>query len=362
MTNTPLPDLFSYRDARAAGVSRRRLDRMIDSGEVSRLRRGWYALSPGAPSPAQEEWDRITAAHLWQLRAHLSRFPGHAASHTSAALVHGLAVTVGPDSPVELTVVDGCPRSRREQQVVLHHADSVSTPNRVVHGIRVTTLERTLVDLLRTRRLPHGVAALDAALRAGATGRPAVQRLLDRQLRWRGRPRALGALAISDPRRETWLESYSFTVLLEHGIPLPLAQVDVHDEQGRFVARVDGLDPETGVFFEADGLGKYFLDAVGDGPGYAAAVRRVIEAEWDRQGRLEGLGLTGVRWMGHEIRADPELVVRRVRVATTSADPHAFTGSIVHDGVRHRLPWAPVRPTLDLEQLRTRRRRPRGVR
>jgi hypothetical protein len=75
------------------------------------------------------------------------------------------------------------------------------------------------------------------ALRGGATDLLAVEASLDGMRRWRGRPKANAALRLVDPRRESWLESFSFVVLHGLGIDLPTPQVEVFDEWGQFVAR-----------------------------------------------------------------------------------------------------------------------------
>lgn len=331
---TTFPDSpFSYRRALLEGVPREALRHAVDQGEVRRVARGVYAL-PEPLGATQERWELVRADHVRRLREALQRHPTAVASHASAALLHGLELVMAPAAEVEITVVEAVARSRREHGVVLHHTDSTTTPWELVDGLRVTPIARTVADVLRTRRLPHGVAMLDRALVGGRTDVRSVEVELGRQRRWRGRPRALQALRLADTRRESWLESYSFVALHETGLPLPLPQVDVLDERLSFVGRVDGLMP-GGVFLEADGEGKYFLESRSAGAGESARAR--LAAERTRHERLERLGLVGVRWTAEEIMREPLDVAGRIKAARRRACSTRFRGWVRHAGRVGRL-------------------------
>ncbi len=334
-TQAAFPDgPFSFQEAMTKGLPRQRLRRALEQGEVVRKARGVYAL-PALSAAAEERWQLARTDHLRRLKEALLRFPTAVASHSSAALLHGLELVVSPRAEVELTVVEAAPRSRRHTGVVLHHADSTETDRREVDGVRTTSLPRTMADVLRTRRSPHAVAMLDRALACGAVTREDVGAQLDRQRRWRGRPRALEALSLTDPRRESWLESYSFVALHELGMPMPLPQVDILDERLNFVGRVDGLLPE-GVFLEADGEGKYFLDADPDHELGETVLRR-LGAERLRHDRLEKLGLAGARWTAAEVMRDAGGVNVRVNGARRRARRLSFRGWVRWDGRVGRL-------------------------
>jgi hypothetical protein len=92
--------------------------------------------------------------------------------------------------------------------------------------------------------------------------------------------------------------------------------VSLHDERGRFVGRVDFAWLEDGVVGEADGRLKYTDgDAV-----------RVIEAEKERQARLEALGLVVVRWGWRDLEGTPPRMIERVREALERGDVRRFRG------------------------------------
>lgn len=302
---------FTYRQALSRGLSRAELGQALRAGDVHREARGVYAPTLTLDGTGAS-WDLLRTDHLHRLHVALQRFPGAVASHTSAAVFHGLEIVIAAGSPVELTVVDRSPKSRRHEGLVIHHADSSETPFVAVETIRTTTLPRTVADVLRTRRPPHAVAMTDRAVARGLVTLDAVREELDRQVRWRGRPQARESLKLVDPVRESWLESYSFVTLHARGHPMPLPQVEVYDEHFAFVGRVDGLWPGQRTFGEADGQGKYFLDD-GSALDDEGRARSKLYAEAARHRRLEALGLVGVRWTGSEIRTAPDAVVRRVR-------------------------------------------------
>ena len=353
MRHLNLPPFFTLAEARARGLDRAQLQRLVEAGDLRHPRRGWYVTTP--PQVEGEQWERTVEDHRERVAFELHRRPGHVASHSSAAVLHGLAVVLSPQSPVELTAVDRFPSSRREDGLVLHHTDSTVIRRVDAGGLPATDRDRTVADCLRTRKLPHGVALLDDALRRQLTTVPRVRAVLDGQVRWKGRPRALAALDLADPRRESWLESYSFLALHLLGCAIPLPQVSVLDERGELVGRVDGLLADRGVFLEADGLGKYFLDADPTVEGYAEAVAAVVEAERSRHEALERLGLVGVRWTGDEVMKVPEAVAQRVIDSRAPSWPTSFRGALVMDGKKLELPFDASGPSVHDRVLRYRK-------
>lgn len=352
-----LPRPFNSADARSAGLSRRQREEALRLGVVLQRGRGWYEVAHREPEPEQEHWQRTVASHLERLRHALRKHPGLVASHSSAGLVHGMAVMISPESPVELTVTEGCQRSWREDGLVVHHADSTHTPYTLVDGIRATTEARSVVDIARTRSLPHGVAAIDDALRSERLIDAELLAELDKQRRWRGRPRALVAMELRDPRRESWLESYSDVRLYQSGVPLPLVQVEIVDADGRLVARVDGLDPEDGIFREADGEAKYFFE-MGQRTTPEESVLGRLAAEQARHRRLEDLGLRGFRWTETQIRTAPDEVAARWKALRGEPTP-TISAYVEWEGELRSLPFSVERREVDLSKARTSRRQSR---
>ncbi|QFG68788.1 type IV toxin-antitoxin system AbiEi family antitoxin domain-containing protein [Ornithinimicrobium pratense] len=349
------PSPFSYAQALARGMSRREIEWLLEAGEIVRLRQGWYAHP--TLDDSRTGWEARTDQHLDRLRNALASRPGHAASHTTAALLHGLAVTVATGTPVHLTTIDRVPSSRRYPGLRIHRSETVANDTELVEGMRSTGLVRTIADVLRTRTLPHGVAMLDDVLRRGLASVSEVRQVIDAQARWGGRPKAVAATHLADPGRETWGESFSFVHLHLQGQPLPLPQVAVYDAGKKFLARVDGLWPERGVVGECDGEMKYFLDDLDVDATPEETVLRHLAAEEVRQARIEATGLGVVRWSPAQVRDDPDGVARRVNRAAGQVRPDEFTGWVRWDGELRKLPFTVDRPAIDPETLRYRRRR-----
>ena len=322
-----LPPSFTTLEAVAAGISRRVLSRLTRRGQLTHAHRGVYQQNP-IEQGAAERWQFLEIEYLERSRAALLAHPGHALSHQSAAFAMGLPVLVHPAMSVHLTALTVQPRSRRVEGTVLHHSDSITNDAVEVDGLRLLTPDRTVADCLRTMRPANGVAIADQAVRSGVTTLRDVSVLIGAQRRWRGRPRAAAALDLVDPRRETWLESYSFVTLQELEVELPTPQVEVFDEWGRMVGRVDGMWIADGVIGEADGKGKYLMGLTDDdGSSGRAAALRVVE-EKVREDALRALGLEFVRWDTEQIRHRPLEVARSVAAARRRGDLGRFTGRL----------------------------------
>lgn len=309
----------------------------------------------------QEQWEQCREDHVAALALALRRYPGHAASHTSAAVVHDMSVSLAPQMPVDLTSIERFPCSRRMDGVQFHHSDSMENEAETADGLLVTDRVRTVADYLRTRSLPTGLALLDDALRHELVSLADVRHTLGQQKRWPGRPKALAAVQLADPARESWGESFSFGKLHLLGIPMPLHQVDLLDLDGRWVARVDGLWPHVGVVGEADGFSKYFLNGDGDSRSPEQVVRENLEAEAVRQRRIEALGLGVVRWSPSEVRDDGPAVADRLNAAFAVARYQETRAYALWQGQKIRLPFEVRTPSVDPERLRYRRYRRRAA-
>jgi hypothetical protein len=197
----------------------------------------------------------------------------------------------------------------------------------VCSGMAVTTVDRTVIDCLRELPLADGVAIGDAALRSGSASPSSLQRMRASQRGWPYITNADRALPILDARRENWFESWSFTRLWELGIEPPEPQVDVYDQRGLFLGRVDGLWLDEGVVAEADGSGKYMGEFDPDGASGPAAARIVV-AEKVREDRIRDCGLEFVRWSVEEMGRDPQAVANRVERARERGDFGRFRGQL----------------------------------
>lgn len=279
-----LPVVFGRSEARAAGLSDDQMTRRLRSSHWTRLRRGLYHP---APDPAEHlRWRAEIIAHL---RAHARPL---VLSHTHAARAWGLPAPLGGWGAPTFTGVGGSPRAGA---VVIRVGPLQPSDIEAMGRVPVTSLARTVVDCARTLPGRDALAIADAALRRGAVTLEQIGRVLDRQRGWPGVTAARRVVALADGRRETPLESWSAWSFDEHGVPQPTWQVEVCDEEGVVIGRVDGLWPEA-VAGEADGRAKYRLAARERGGADAETLAAVLDDERLREMALRGTGLSVVRW------------------------------------------------------------------
>jgi very-short-patch-repair endonuclease len=301
------------------GVTRNVLRSAVASGRVSRLSRGVFIATDAlAEDPAGLHLQRAMAVQL--------RRPTAIASHRTAALAWGLPLdrpAAAAADPVSF-IVPGRPGVRSlAGEGFLIAARELPAEDRVAHpsGLLVTSLARTAVDVAAVEpSLPAALVVLDAAAR---------QLLIDGVGEWRVRAHytrqqslvaavrplrdAAGraatqftrhglreALAVTDPRRESPLESFSFGQMVLHGLPRPQCQVRIRTPRGDVYA--DFLWEEAMVIGEADGMAKY-------------RTPEDLRSEKWRQEDLEELGYRVVRWGDRDIRRSPAQVMGRVGAA-----------------------------------------------
>lgn len=130
---------------------------------LSRVRGGAYALS--------SEWDALfgegrvrTLAHAVAAR---TENPFTTNSHTTAAALHLLPLYRTRTDRVHL-IVPGRHSRKNSSDVVRHHVALESSDVEILDGLRVTTLGRTVYDVIRTVSLETAVVCFDAALRRAA--------------------------------------------------------------------------------------------------------------------------------------------------------------------------------------------------
>lgn len=157
--------IITAAQATAAGIDSVTLYRLADAGLLEPVRRGVYAAAAAPASPhrdVQAAWLALSpAAPAWQ-RPKLDP-DGGVVSHRTAALVHELGdiVTDG----IELTV----PRRRvtRDPGVRLRQRDLDEDDVVLVDGLPVTSVERTIEDLLTDRvDASHAAAVIKDGVQA----------------------------------------------------------------------------------------------------------------------------------------------------------------------------------------------------
>jgi hypothetical protein len=277
--------LVTRSQALEAGYTERRLKTALQPGGAwVGVRRGVYV--------ERWEWDEADDARKHLLRvvaATLSTRVPYVLSHTSAAVLHGLACR--PFWCELVHVSHPGVRGGRTEGGVKHHPAAVPDDQIVLIGrLTVTSLERTGVDIAREHGVEDGVVACDQVLNRGGQ-RSTMRAVLTQMWSWPYVTQARTAVELADAGAENIAESLARMLVIELGFGTPETQVWIEDGGRR--ARVDLL--LNGHIFEFDGRQKYVGRASG---GLAADVEQVLWDEKQREDWLRslGFGISRIVW------------------------------------------------------------------
>lgn len=228
----------------------------------------------------------------------------HAISHQSAALLWGLPLI---DRGATVHIVQASsPHSRGAPDIVRHHHVLASRDTTVLHGIRTTTLERTVLDCAMSLPAQDGLVLVDAALRLGLDRGACLERLGS----WSGRRgvrKAIEVLTLADDGSESPGESRLRHTVLRVGFPTPQTQVRVPTVDGDAWGDIGW--PEWHLIAEYDGRAKYAANG--------AAADAVLR-ERRREVLVEREGWRVVRATSADLRRPHALITAIVRHAPAS--------------------------------------------
>ncbi|UXA06008.1 DUF559 domain-containing protein [Mycobacterium sp. SMC-2] len=237
---------------------------------------------------------RAVAAWLWSGRTATVAGLSAAALHRTAWIDDWL--------PAELNRT-----SRDKARDIVLHSDTLADDETCVRdGICLTTPARTAFDLGRRKGLTAAVIRLDALMRATEVKTADVELLVERHRGARGLVQLRRALLLADAGAESPWESRTRLVLVGGGLPRPQTQIEVLNEWGAVIARVDMGWEDCKVGLEFDGA-QHWTDPV----------QRTRDI--DRLAELEALGWTVVRVSADVLRHRPDVVVARARRALLAA-------------------------------------------
>ncbi|WP_374157564.1 hypothetical protein ACEWX3_20945 [Mycobacterium sp. G7A2] len=206
------------------------------------LRSRYRTLLPGVYLAADAEITRAKAGWLWTGRAGV-------VAGQSAASLHG-AKWVDARRPAEVLWSNRhAPRG-----VTVWSASVADDELEVVRGVRVTTPERTALDIACRYPLGRAVAAVDALARATKLKLADVEMLAERHRGRRGIRRAREALDLVDAGAESPQETRIRLLLIRAGFPRPETQIPVYDDYGGLIAELDmgWRDTMIAVDYEGD--------------------------------------------------------------------------------------------------------------
>lgn len=233
----------------ASAADARALRRATARGELVRVRRGRFAAVADWSDAGERE--RHRARVLAAVPALHERM---IVSHASAIAMHGLPWIGRFGDRVVVTDVE---RARGQTRPGLQKVAGAGRRVRFqeVHGIAVTDLVTTAVDIALTSGPLRAITVLDAVRRLGVT-RAALLGELDARPNPRAAVRARDLIDFADPASQSAGESISRLGMREVGTPVPMLQRRFVDRSG-LIGEVDFWFPEQRVVVEFDGRVKY---------------------------------------------------------------------------------------------------------
>lgn len=292
----PLPQVVLSRDIGANAL------READAAGLVRVSHGAFV----APLTDASGWEKDEHLARARVRAATHRLDSTSVfSHDSAALVHGLWLLHVPE---HVHVVQDA-RRRQSPGLRRHTAELPAADVVEVNGVRVTSIERTIVDCAKSMHPRDALVVTDSGMRLivqpdrdrRVSTAERTETLRSRLLAAveegprRGRRQARAVIAHADPYAESPYETVIRWIAVSRGLPPPVLQV-------RFLVRgktyytdlcwqleftIAGRAVRIRLIAEYDGEGKYLgehptLDAA------QAAAQRVI-AEKEREDDLRSM-------------------------------------------------------------------------
>ncbi len=237
---------------------------------------------------------RAVAAWLWSGRSATVVGLSAAALHRTAWIDDWL--------PAELNR-----RSRDKARGIILHSDTLDEDETCMRdGIRLTTPARTAFDLGRRKGLTAAVIRLDALARASEVKVADVELVAERHRGARGLVQLRQALPLVDAGAESPYEARTRLVLISSGLPRPQTQIELVNDWGAVIARIDMGWEEWKIGVEFDGA-QHWTDP-------AQRTRDI-----DRLAELEARGWTIIRVSADLLRYRPHVIVARVRSALLAA-------------------------------------------
>ncbi len=168
-----------------------------------------------------------------------------------------------------------------------------------VAGIPVTTAVRAAFDIARRHQLAEAVVVIDAMLARRLIWLSDLVSYVASHQRWPGDAQAAQVIGLVEPRSESPMETRLRLVIVNGGLPRPVAQYEVRDASGTFIGRVDLAYPEWKVAIEYDG--DHHRD------------RATFRDDIRRANALRVAGWTVLRFTASDVWRRPDQVVADIR-------------------------------------------------
>lgn len=287
----------------------------IEQGRAARVLPGVYSMAlpmGGSASGNSEPPQRLRSLDSTRQRQmtliSAARWKMHEAdvlSHHSAALLWGLPSVISSSSVHWTSSVVG---RRRPAGVVIHTGLVPDSQIEILEGIKVTSLERTIVDCARELPLHSGIAIADFALKSGADRAQALSIHAESGNR-RWRKRIEGIIEFASHLSDSVPESVLRLCALNAGCGEVVPQHIVRHSSGYFL--LDVAIPELRIALEYDGRSKY------------EGAPNALFKEKLREDSLREQGWRVARFTGADLR-DIQGCIQRIRVLARQAGQTTF--------------------------------------
>lgn len=242
--------VFLRAEALALGINDNDLRQSLRAGVLTRVRHGCYTFT--------DLWRDLdpSGRHLVLARAAMRRLSGVALSHVSAALAHGLDVWDIDLSRAHVTRLDAG-AGRLDGDVVHHEAFTDDSDLVTVLGLPAVTPVRAALETAVLGGTERGLVTASSGLRLGLFGPDDLMRQQRHMSQWpHARPLHI-VTRLADGRHESAGEVRCEYLFFRAGLPRPVPQLEIFDERGRLLARVDFAWPQHRLVVEFDGRAKY---------------------------------------------------------------------------------------------------------
>jgi hypothetical protein len=318
MTSFQIPPFITPASKFTDEYSARRLARQASSGQLVRVRRGFYL-------PA-EVWDSLKPWEKYRMRIQAvndTAINAPVFARESAAQIMGLPI-IGVPKDVQTVVSPGKSGGQSNRGVRRVNAVEGDPPPWEMFGLQLTPPPQTVRDLAVRLPLTGSLPAMDMLLQPKILpGSPT-----ERQHPFTGddvvaaaallpygvqRRRVERVLSVADPLSESAGESFSRAIMIEHGFPLPVLQVPFFDSRG-FIGNPDFDWEEFKLLGEFDGFEKYSARQYLKG----RTPSQVVVDEKNRENRLRAKGYNVVRWVWDDLK-NPGRLIQLLREAGLTA-------------------------------------------
>lgn len=240
------------KEALAQGYHSRAIAKLVDEGTWHRVRRGAYVSG--------EVWRRATRAEryrLYVLATVRQSKTDVVPSHVSAVVMHGGPLWGLDLGHSHLTRRDA--RTGRKEAGVEQHRGVIEEGDVVeVGGLPVMSPTRTALEVTTVASTEASLCVVDDFLHRGLTTAEALDERFAAMESWPDTLATPIVLRLASGRRESVGETRFFCFCRRAQLPVPTPQVEVCDEAGHVIGRVDFAWPELGLFVEFDGREKYY--------------------------------------------------------------------------------------------------------